>query len=101
MGHGERPASLELLAKERHYAAAAVQHIAEPHREVGCVGVARIMARTTSSQSHLVAPMTLEGDGLVGGDEHHALHAGHPARLGDVECPEDVVLDRLPARFAP
>lgn len=60
MGDGHRAATSDLLTEYLHYAAPAVQHVAEPHgcaEERRCAGAEVIII----SQIRFVAPMTLVG----------------------------------------
>ena len=73
IGDRHRAAGGDLLLERGDHAAATPEHVAEPHRAVAVVQLAR--SSTICSASHFDAPMTLVGVGrLVGGDAHELRH---------------------------
>ena len=95
VGHRDRAAAPDLPQERRHHAAAAAEHVAEPHRdEVPPAGLGDLLHDLLGDPlggAHDVG----RAHGLVGRDEHEVLDPELGGELRDVPGAEHVVGDRL------
>ena len=96
MGDGDRAAGFDLLAEDRHDAAAAAQDVAEtngdkPRAAIGGVQGLDVQLGAALGRAHDAGGV----DRFVGADHDERRHARRPGGVGDDPRAEDVVLDRL------